>query len=106
MEPATVALCDAELSGHAALAAHLRARIPVGWPPPVFEADDIQRVRAQLTIDPDTPWTLYYLLLEATSRDVSPDLVGIAGFVSAPGDGEVEIGYAVMPEYQRRGLAT
>src|SRR6185436_10400979 len=46
--PATTAFCDAETRGRAALEACLGARVPASWPPPVFEPDDVVRIRKQL----------------------------------------------------------
>ena len=105
--PATLELCEAETRGRDALRDRLAARIPRSWPPPVFEPDDIQRVRKQLELDPGTPWTLYYVLLRSDDPGVGPDLIGIAGFVAPPAaEGSVEIGYAIVREYQGRGFAT
>lgn len=106
--PATIALCDAEAQGAAAVARILGAVIPESWPPPVFERDDIDRVRRQLISDPKTGrWTLHYVLRRAASGICPPTLVGIAGFVGPPtADGVVEIGYAIAAEYQRQGYAT
>jgi RimJ/RimL family protein N-acetyltransferase len=105
---ATLELCDAEATGRSALAAALRARVPDAWPPPVFEADDVERVRDQLRAHPElAAWTLYYVLQRPTPRTSATSLIGIAGFVGPPtSDGVVEIGYAILPDYQRQGYAT
>jgi len=56
---------------------------------------------AQLERDPaGTGWTLHYI--------VAPDnrLAGIVGYKGKPApDGTVEIGYSVLEEYQRQGIA-
>ena len=106
--PASIALCDAEEQGAAAVAQALGATVPASWPPPVFEPDDVARVRRQLVADPSAiRWTLYYLLRRAASEGELPVLVGIAGYVAPPApDGVVEIGYAIAPEFQRVGFAT
>jgi len=105
---ATLELCEAETRGRSALAAALRARVPDAWPPPVFEPDDVERVRDQLLTRPElAEWTLYYVLLRPTEGIPTASLIGIAGFVGPPtNDGVVEIGYAILPDYQRRGYAT
>ena len=106
--PASVALCDAEDRGAADLGQELGAVVPSTWPPPVFEPDDVARVRRQLIADPTTDrWTPHYVLRLPASAGELPALVGVAGWVAPPtGDGVVEIGYAIVPEFQRAGLAT
>lgn len=105
---ATLELCDAEADGRNTLAAALQARVPATWPPPVFEPDDVERVRDQLHTHPElAAWTLYYVLLRPAAGAAAAALIGIAGFVGPPtSDGVVEIGYAILPDYQRRGYAT
>jgi len=106
--PATVALCDAEAEGLAAVGRMLGATVPESWPPPVFEPDDVDRVRRQLIASPTTArWTLHYLVRRVVSGADRPALVGIAGYAGPPTtDGVVEIGYAIAAEYQRQGYAT
>jgi ribosomal-protein-alanine N-acetyltransferase len=106
--PATVALCAAAAHGCAAVGRALGAVVPESWPPPVFESDDVERVRLQLLADPNTGrWTLHYVLRRAVSDTGSPELVGVAGYAGPPTpDGVVEIGYAIAVEYQRQGFAT
>ena len=108
MVPATVALCDAEARGAAFVARMLGATAPESWPPPVFEPDDVARVRQQLVADPTAGrWTLYYVLRHSELATALPALIGIAGYVAPPTrDGIVEIGYAIVPQHQRQGFAT
>jgi ribosomal-protein-alanine N-acetyltransferase len=48
-----------------------------------------------------------YLFVERGADPQRRRLVGFGGFKGAPAvDGSVEIGYSVVPECQRRGLAT
>lgn len=104
--PATLELCRAELDGRNEVARVLHARIPPSWPPPVFEPDDLDRLRRSLEAEPETGgWTLHYVLVkEKLGRRV---LVGVAGYVGPPSaEGAVEIGYAIAEEHQRRGYAT
>ena len=106
--PATIALCDAEVRGADFVARTLGATVPDSWPPPVFEPDDVARVRQQLVADPTASrWTLYYVLRQSESGTAAPALIGIAGFIAPPTrDGIVEIGYAIVPQHQRQGFAT
>ena len=106
--PATVALCQAELIGREAVARALGAAVPISWPPPVLERDDVERIHRQLASDPRARvWTLHYLLRASPGADDLPALVGVAGFGGPPSpEGEVQIGYAVALEHQGRGYAT
>lgn len=84
----------------------LGADVPSSWPPPVFEPDDLDRLRRQLEADPGIgAWTLHYLIVREASGIRT--LVGVAGYVGPPtAEGTVEIGYAIAEEHQRRGYAT
>lgn len=106
--PATVALCDAEALGPSAVADALGSDIPTSWPPPVFEPDDVARVRQQLIADAGSAsWTLHYVLRRQTVSAKRPILVGVAGYGGPPDtDGLVEIGYAILSDHQCRGYAT
>jgi ribosomal-protein-alanine N-acetyltransferase len=106
--PATVELCDAEAHGPEAVYRALRARGPGSWPPPVFEPDDVERIRRQLEADPAAEgWTLHYVLLRESVGRAEHELIGVAGYAGPPTEeGVVEVGYAVAEEYQRRGYAT
>jgi len=105
---ATLDLCLAEGVGPDAVGRALGAQVPPSWPPPVFEPDDVDRVRRRLERDPATaPWTLCYVVRRSANADNLPSLVGVAGFAGPPSpDGAVEIGYAIAVEHQRRGYAT
>lgn len=106
--PATIALCDAERRGAAGVGQALGASVPASWPPPVFEPDDVARVRRQLVEAPAAGrWTLHYVLRRVESDGDLPALIGVAGYVAPPTrEGAVEIGYAIVEEFQRVGFAT
>jgi len=105
---ATPELCQAERIGPLAVGSALGAQVPPSWPPPVFEPDDVERVRKQLEAAPtNATWTLYYVISKPPDAGGLPTLVGVAGFGGPPSpDGVVEIGYAVAVEHQHRGYAT
>lgn len=96
------------MRGAAAVSSVLGATMPEEWPPPVFEPDDVARVRRQLIAAPSaTQWTLYYILRRPVTDAERPALIGIAGYVNPPTfDGAVAIGYAIAAEHHRRGYAT
>lgn len=51
--------------------------------------------------NPDNTWATHLFFDEADGA-----LVGFGGYKGPPADGEVEVGYAVAPSRQGRGLAT
>jgi ribosomal-protein-alanine N-acetyltransferase len=92
-------LLDAALKGRRALADALGVAVVEGWD--VFP-HSIRRVRAQLGEDPGSArWgTRLFVAGEP------PALVGWGGFKGPPRDGAVELGYAIAPAREGRGIAT
>ena len=105
--PGTPELGRAELRSLAELAALLGARVPAGWPPELYDTAAIEYSVAQLEGDPEQAgWSFYYFIL-CDRRGAEPVLVGAGGYKGKPSaEGTVEIGYSIVAEYQRRGLAT
>lgn len=87
-----------------ALGDTLQATIPPDWPPPYYDRDAEHWLVDRLSADPSqTGWLAWYLVWTHGPERV---LVGTAGFKGPPGpDGVVEIGYGLVPSYQRLGLA-
>lgn len=107
LRPATEALLLADLDGPAALAEALDVAVPASWRPELYDNDAIRFTLEALRADPAAaPWGLRYLVL--VPPDVPrPTLVGIAGLKGPPDSGGViELGYGIVAEFQRRGLAT
>lgn len=101
----TLPLAEAELADNARLSALLGVQVPASWPPdtlrpvlPLFLASCKQSGSFE-------PWYLgWYGVLHA---DGEPTLCGSVGFKGGPtSTGMVEIGYSVLPAFQRRGIAT
>ncbi|QDU19574.1 GNAT family N-acetyltransferase [Urbifossiella limnaea] len=101
--PATVALARAELADRGEFARQLDAVVPDNWPPE-SAADALPLFLSWLEAAPDrVGWFGWYAL----ARDAGPPvLVGGGGFLGPPQDGAVQIGYSLLPEFQRRGYAT
>ena len=99
---ATPPLMRADLEGQAALANALGVAVPMAWPPDLYDDDAIRFSLAMLEDPANQGWTFYYVVLNAAQ----PTLIGLAGYKGHPRDGTVEIGYAVLADYQRRGFAS
>lgn len=100
---ATPAMIDAELAGHAGLAARLGAAMPTDWPPEHHDHETLRFWRQELSRPGTAGWWLHYVLFAGSPRST---LVGTVGYKGPPVDGIVEIGYSVVPSWQRRGVAT
>lgn len=101
----SVTALDAEATGADVLAEMLGVARPLDWPPPFNDASVRDWFRSQLRSEPDlAPWLGYYVLAVI---DGSETLVGTAGYKGPPDDaGVVEIGYSIVPPYQRLGIGT
>ena len=98
---ATPGLLRAEATSRTALAGALGVSIPDSWP-----ADEVAGLATlyadQLDSHPDHEgWLSWY----ATDK-VLQCLVGSIGFKGPPCAGRVELGYSVLPLFQRLGYAT
>jgi RimJ/RimL family protein N-acetyltransferase len=104
--PTTEAHLRAALAGNDALATAMGRMVPGSWPPEHFDKAAIQFTLDWLRKHPaDAKWGFYCVELPASDNDKGT-LVGAGGFKGAPdADGIVEIGYSVLPEFQRRGYA-
>ena len=103
--PATVALARAEIGDRGGFARLLAASVPDNWPPETL-VDALPMFLDWLEAAPDAVgWFGWYAL--ARSADASPPvLVGGGGFMGAPREGAVQLGYSVLPQFQGRGFAT
>lgn len=102
LTPATVELARAELHDRAAFARLLGAAVPAEWPPK-SAADALPLFLSWIEAAPDQlGWFAWY----AVTRGAAPTLVAGGGFKGPPTDGVAEIGYSVLPQFQRNGYAT
>jgi RimJ/RimL family protein N-acetyltransferase len=99
----SVASLDTQAKSIDALCALMAVEPPPDWPPEFFDAAVLDWFRSQLLADPAlAPWLGHYIVHECDGRDT---LVGTAGYKGPPdADGAVEIGYAILGAYHRRGI--
>ena len=104
---ATVEHLEAELQSREMLSSLLRVNIPEDWPPGEYDPPAIKYFLDQLKKNPDAyGWYNWYAILR--SGRVEPGtLVGAGGFFGPPNpDGQIEIGYSIVPKFAGRGYAT
>ena len=101
--PATLLLADAELHNRLEFSHQLGASVPDTWPPPLNDEESMRWMLELLRRNPDdSGWALWYWV--ANTR--RPFLVGNGGFKGRPKGGVVEIGYSVLPAFQKQGYAS
>ena len=105
--PATPEMLRAELRGAAALAGQVGAYVPAGWPPDLYDEAATRWMLDWLSTHPgQAEWSFYYFAL-TDGAAAQPVLVGVGGYKGGPAeDGTVEIGYSVLADYRRRGIAS
>lgn len=104
--PATDDLLASALRGRRALGERLHASVPSSWPPRFLDDAALEYTRARLAQGPQHRlWWMHFIILFRAPAGRS--LIGSAGYKGPPTpDGTVEIGYAIVEEYQRCGFAT
>jgi RimJ/RimL family protein N-acetyltransferase len=101
--PATPELIAAELQSADRLSELLNATVPQDWPPEHHDQETLRFWSEQLSRPGAAGWWLYYMVLANADPHT---LVGTVSYKGPPVDGTVEIGYSVVPSWQRQGLAT
>lgn len=107
LTPATEEQLMAELLSPAALSRALNVEVTGEWPPEFYDADAVRYTLEHMRANPDhDDWGFYYVVLpEGDERPAT--VIGAAGFKGPPdANGEVELGYGIVPAQQRRGFAT
>ena len=99
----SVALVRAELFDREGFARALAATVPSDWPPD--EAADAVPWFLERLEEAGPAGEGWYGFYGVALDGVEPVLVGGGGTVGPPQEGSVEIGYSVLPAYQRRGYA-
>lgn len=101
--PATLAHAQAEIDDRAAFAQLLGAHVPENWPPE-NTVDALPLFLEWLTAAPEhSGWFGWYALAQ---EDGVPTLVAAGGFLGPPQDGEIGLGYSVLPQFEGRGYAS
>jgi len=102
--PITPEMMTAEELADRSLAKLVHARLTQEWPPVHWEPHVFQMISKQLIDEPKTTgWHRYVVLPD--SYGCGKTLIGaVGGFPKAEGD--VEIGYSTLPEFQRLGYGT
>ena len=101
--PSSPDLIREALVSDGSLARALDAALPADWPPEFYDADSLTYALDRLASAPEYEgWSTYFFL-----RRDGRVLLGNGGYYAPPSeDGEVEVGYSVVPTMQGRGYAT
>jgi RimJ/RimL family protein N-acetyltransferase len=105
--PATIELLTAEQHSAASLSAFIGAYVPADWPPEHYDEKAVRWTIDQLSRpNSDGRWYTHYFVLQ--SKTSAPDVViGVGGYTGPPSPtGVIEIGYSILPAYQRNGFAS
>lgn len=97
LKAATLAWMEALAEGDDELTARFGIPVVAGW---AGFPEAVPAALHALRADPEPAWGAYLFF------DDDGALVGFGGWKGPPRDGAVELGYAVAPERQGRGIAT
>jgi [ribosomal protein S5]-alanine N-acetyltransferase len=104
----TLANICTELDSPGQLATLLNAEVSAEWPTGEYDRDAMEFFRARMEEGGKEVegWYGWYAV-RAADADGPRALVGGAGYFGPPAaEGTVEVGYSVLPEWQRRGYAS
>lgn len=99
----TLELACADFADRQGFSRLLNARVPDNWPPPLNNLQSMEwSVRFAETHPDDLGWGTWYFV-----RQNDRITIGNGGFKGTPlQDGTVEIGYSIIPEFQKLGYAS
>ena len=100
----TPAMMAAEQQADGSLTKLLHARLTPEWPPEHWEPHVFEFILKQFADEPTTAGYHRYVVLP-DSYGCSTTLIGAVGGFPKP-DGDVEIGYSTIPQFQRQGYGT
>jgi [ribosomal protein S5]-alanine N-acetyltransferase len=106
--PSTAAHIRIELESPWLLAEKLNANVSKNWPSGEYDQDAMEFFLSCFEKGGEDVQGWYgWYAIKTDSADGERFLVGAAGYFGPPdNDGIVEVGYSVLPEWQRRGYAT
>ena len=100
--PATLELADADLHNRLEFMHQLHARVLDSWPPPLNDERSMADTIDYLRRNPEAVgWATWYFV----AKKHKPVAVGLGGFKGVPVAGSVEIGYCLLPVFQKKGYA-
>ena len=99
---ASAAAVSLELQDVGQFVTTLDVPMPASWPAPLNDESSQRWYLDMLRRDPNAiGWGLWYVIRRRPRRE----LIGVAGFKGRPADGSCELGYSVLPGFQRHGSA-
>ena len=103
----TSQIANAAITNRKHFSSLLNAQVPDAWPQALLKEGE-PVVAAKLAEDPEAAgWWIWYIIVTAKNPSQQDLLIGNGGFCGRPSDtGRVEVGYAVLEEFQRNGYAT
>lgn len=100
--PATLELADADLHNRMEFSHQLGATVLDGWPPPLNDEGSMKYTVDYLRAHPEgAGWAAWYWVAKK-HKSVA---IGMGGFKGVPAAGTVEIGYSLLPVFQKKGYA-
>ena len=100
--PATIELADADLHNRMEFTHQLHASVLGSWPPPLNDENSMKYTVDYLRRNPTAVgWAAWYWV----ANKHKPVVIGEGGFKGVPVAGTVEIGYSLLPVFQKQGYA-
>lgn len=99
--PLTLPYVSSTPDDRATLAREIGAEVPASWPPELWDQDAQEWTRRALEQDAGTDWIPRCIAL----REPRAIACGVVGIAAPDADGQVLIGYGILPEFRRRGYA-
>lgn len=96
-------MAEFEIKNRNYLSKYLTLAIPEDWPPPLNDENSLKWFLDFLKRNPaGAGWGMWYF-----SHKEDKTLIGNGGFKGFPDNrGDVELGYSILPAYQKKGYAT